>query len=265
MTIAALAIAHLNERIYALGDALADCEAAAPDAALDLLLTSLCELVDAQNANWIGAVGLPDIAPNDPVHGWRPRLIHFLHASQPITELAAQQARMLEAGIVDVTTVRNVALAGSFRCNRLVDLVEPQWFESEYYRVFYRGVGRMDAIWVGCPVNVDVEVYFGIFRDGQHPPFSVAERDAVALALRGLKWFHRQTLLSHGLMVASGPLTAIERRVLQGLLGSQTESQIAASLCQSPNTTHTHVTNIYRKLGVRQRAALMALWLGKVG
>lgn len=253
------------EELHRLWDALADCEAAKPDVALDLLLSSLCELVDAQNANWIGAVRLADVVPVDPVHGWRPRYVHYLHAFEAVTRRAAELTRMLEAGVVDVTAMKNVALAGRFRCNRLVDLAPPEWFESDYYRVFYRDVGHVDVIWSGCPVSADAEVYFGLFRDGKHPPFTPGERDTVAAALRGLRWFHRQTLLSRGLLVAEAPLTAAERDVLRGLLGGRTEKQIAADLNQSPNTTHSHVGSIYRKFGVRNRAALMALWLGKAG
>lgn len=263
MTTATAMPPDLDARIHALWDALADCEAAQPDAALDLLLTSLCALVGAQNATWIGAARLPEVAPDDPVQGWRPRFMHYLHPLAPIVEKSAEQRRMLEAGMVDITTVRNVALAGSFRCNRLVDLVGEDWFGSDYYRIFFQDTGRADAIWCGCPVNVDAEVYFGLFRDGRQQPFGIAERDAVAAALRGLKWFHRQALLSRGLLAASTPLTAIERKVLQGLLGSQSEKDIAAELKQSHNTTHTHVKTLYRKFGVGNRAALMALWLGK--
>src|SRR5512143_356250 len=93
-----------QSRIHALWDALADLDVTGTDAALDLLLSSLCDLVDAQNANWIGAVRLPDAAPGDPVHGWRPRLIRYLHPQRPTIELAEKLTRLLEAGATDITT-----------------------------------------------------------------------------------------------------------------------------------------------------------------
>jgi DNA-binding CsgD family transcriptional regulator len=251
------------ERIHALWDELADFDAARIDDALDHLLSSLCKLVDAQNANWIGAVRMTDILPGDPVHGWRPRTIRYLRPSQPLDDNAREQARKLEQGSVDETTIRNVALAGTFRVNRLCDLVPPAWFDSAYYRMHYYGLGHGDAIWAGFPVNEDGEAYFGIFRDTAHPRFTEADRDIVAYALRGLKWFHRQQLLGHGLMVASSPLTPAERSVLQGLLTGQSEKQIATALGRSYHTTHDCVTSIFRKFNVNNRAALMALWLGK--
>ena len=252
-----------TDRIHDLWDELADFDAARVDAALDRLLSALCELVDAQNAMWFGAVRMADIMPGDPVHGWRPHTIRHLHPSRPRETVAKEQARNLEQGNVDITTVRNAALAGTFRANRLVDLVPESWFDSEYYQYCYRNVGYEDAIWAGFPVNEDVEAYFGVLRDIGHPRFSEAERDTVAYALRGLKWFHRQQMLGHGLLAARSPLTPAERSVLQGLLTGQSEKQIAAALGKGYHTTHEHVSSIFRKFDVNNRAALTALWLGK--
>lgn len=254
---------QLTDRIHALWDDLADFDAARVDAALDHLLASLCELVAAQNAMWFGAVRMADIMPGDPVHGWRPHTIRHLHPSRPRETVAKEQARNLEQGSVDITTIRNAALAGTFRANRLIDLVPESWFDSEYYQLCYRDVGYEDAIWAGFPINEDVEVYFGILRDIGHPRFSAAERDTVAYALRGLKWFHRRQVLGHGLLAASSPLTPTERSVLQSLLTGQSEKQIAAAMGKSYHTTHEHVSSLFRKFDVKNRAGLMALWLGK--
>ena len=95
------------------------------------------------------------------------------------------------------------------------------------------------------------------------PPFTESERDVIAFALRGIKWFHRQLLLSHGLLVANTPLTPVERHVLQGLLTGLAEKEIAAAQGHSYHTTHRHVSSIFRKFGVNNRSALMALWLGR--
>lgn len=252
-----------SDFIYALWDALADFDAADSDAALDYLMKSLCELVDAQNAVWIGAVRLAGNFPDDPVKGWRPRTIRHMRPTSPILVASREQKKKLEAGSVDETTVQNVAGAGTFRVKRLVDLVSAEWLESDYYHCYYRGMGIADTIWAGVPINEDAECYFGIHRHIGHPFFATEERDAVADALRGLKWFLRQQMLSHGLLVANAPLTPVERQVLQGLLSGLSEKEIATAQNQSYHTTHEYVTAIYRKYGVSNRAALMALWLGK--
>ncbi|CAJ0861364.1 hypothetical protein R1479_00871 [Ralstonia mannitolilytica] len=52
-----------------------------------------------------------------------------------------------------------------------------------------------------------------------------------------------------------------ECRVLQLLLTEAAEKQIAEQLGLAISTTHSYVTSIYRKFGVRGRAGLMSLWL----
>jgi DNA-binding CsgD family transcriptional regulator len=255
--------AAIQERIHALWDTLADFEASQADEALRHLMAELCGLVEAQNAVWVGAVRLDGSLPGDPVKGWRPRTVRYLHPASPLHDAVREQTEKLESGNVDETTLRNVAGAGTFRVNRLVDLVSPEWFDSGYCRDYYHGAGIADAIWAGVPINEDTESYFGIKRHAGHPPFTVEEREAVAHVLRGLKWFLRRQMLSHGLLVANIPLTPVERQVLHGLLGGQSEKEIAAAQGRSPHTTHGYVTSIYRKYGVNNRAALMALWLGR--
>jgi DNA-binding NarL/FixJ family response regulator len=83
--------------------------------------------------------------------------------------------------------------------------------------------------------------------------------------MRGLRWFHRQQALGHGLAVAAAPLTELERRVLSGLLGGMTDKRIAVQLEMSPSTVHEYASRIYRKYAVANRSALMALWLGRSG
>lgn len=253
----------LQERAHALWDELADFEASQADDALRHLMAGLCGLVDAQNAVWVGAVRLAGNFPGDPVKGWRPRTIRHMQPSPSILDATKEQEKQLEAGRVDETTVKNVAGAGTFRVNRLVDLTSAEWLESDYYQCYYRGVGIADTIWAGIPINEDAESYFGIHRHIGRPFFTEEDREAVAGALRGLKWFLRQQMLSHGLLVAHTPLTPVERQVLQGLLTGLSEKEIAAAQDQSYHTTHEYVTAIYRKYGVNNRAALMSLWLGK--
>jgi len=251
------------ERIHTLWDELADFDAARSDEALTHLMGELCKLAGAWNVTWMGAVRLDTTFPGDPVKGWRPRIVRYLNPSPPLGDNAREQTEKLEQGIVDVTTIRNAEGAGTFRANRLRDIVDPDWFESHYYRAHYRLLGKADAVWVAFPVNTDAESYFGIFRALDTPHFTEDERDVIAYALRGIKWFHRQIMLSHGLLVAETPLTPAERRVLHLLLTGLPEKQIAAELDRSYHTVHDSITAIFRKFGVNNRAALMSLWLGQ--
>ena len=249
--------------IHVLWDELADFDAARSDEALSHLMEGLCTLAGAWNINWTGAIRLDDSIARDPIKGWRPRVSRFLHPSPELDEGVRKQMEKLEQRVADITIIRNAEGAGTFRANRLRDWVGPEWFDSSYYQTYYRGLGKADAIWVSFPVNEDAESLFGIYGAPDRPPFTEAERDAVAYALRGIKWFHRQLMLSHGLLAAATPLTPAERRVLHLLLTGRTEKQIAAEIGRSYHTVHECVTTIFRKFGVNNRAALMALWLGK--
>lgn len=77
--------------------------------------------------------------------------------------------------------------------------------------------------------------------------------------LRQAQWLNR------GLLHATAPLAAYELKVLQLLLTAATEKQIAARLGLAASTTHSYVTGIFRKFGVRSRAGLMSLWLEQGG
>jgi DNA-binding CsgD family transcriptional regulator len=251
------------QAIHALWDALADIEMSRVERARNTLLEGLCTLVDAQNAAWIGAVRMGEAQAGDPVAGWRVRMIHRLHDNATLHSAVQQQTQTLDAGSVDLSIVRNVSFAGTWRTHRLVDLVPPDWFDGDYYRTYYQGLGRVDAIWAGVPINQDTEIYFGLYRGPGKPWFSEAERDVVAHALRGLRWFHRQQTLGHGLGIGATPLTELERRVLSGLLQGLTDKQIAGRLEMSTHTTHEYASRLYRKFAVPNRSSLMALWLGQ--
>lgn len=253
---------ELQERIHTLWDELADLDAAHFDAIANRLMVGLCELVDGQNAVWIGGVRLGDAFPEDPVKGWRAPVVRYLYPTQPLDDAAKEQAKNLNRGVADETTVANVAGAGRFRAHRLRDLVSDEWFESYYYHYYFRSIGHDDAVFVAFPINEDAESWFGVFRGTGKPGFTTEERDTLAYALRGIKWFHRQLMLSHGLLIASTPLTPAERRVLQLLLSRASEKDIGRSLGLTTNSAHQVVVAVFRKFGVNSRAALMSLWLG---
>jgi DNA-binding CsgD family transcriptional regulator len=252
-----------SDLIHRLWDELADFDASRSDEALFQFMESLCLLVRARDASWMGAVRMDTSFPDDPIKGWRPRVVRHLRPAPHIDTAVQEQTEKLEQGDIDENIIRNMDGVGTFRANRLRDLVGPEWFEGAYYRRYYLSVGSADAVWVASPVNQDAESWFGIFRSPDQPPFSESERDEIANILRGLKWFQKQLMLSHGLLMAKNPLTPTERRLLHLLLAGLSEKLIAEQLERSYHTVHQHVRSIYLKFGVNNRAALMALWLGQ--
>ncbi len=76
-----------------------------------------------------------------------------------------------------------------------------------------------------------------------------------ALATKG-----REPIPSQKATVASSPvypagLTAREVEVLRLVASGLTDFQIAEKLILSPRTVHTHISSIYRKLGITSRSA----------
>jgi DNA-binding CsgD family transcriptional regulator len=227
------------------------------------LLAELCRLLPASNAIWTASVRMGDQRSDDPLQGWRLRATQFLHPA-PKMELAVREyAKRFERHEPDAITVRFYSQAGTFRVSRARDLVEPAWFESEYYHWFFReGLGCEDGMRIGIPVNVGAEAGFAIMRDGTLPPFTLEDCALASEILRSTRWFHRQQFLARGLLLAEEPLTPTEQRTLSWLLEGKADKEIAAAMNQSLSTTHEYVRRIYRKFDVGGRTELMALWLG---
>ena len=56
------------------------------------------------------------------------------------------------------------------------------------------------------------------------------------------------------------PLSPTEKTVFRLLANGLTEKEISETMKRSPNTVHVHVRNIYRKLGINRRDALLDLY-----
>lgn len=248
------------EEIHRLWDELADFEAGCSAAAASHLMTALCPAVHAWNATWAGAVRMSEPTAADPLQGWRVAAMQALHPVAPHddeqhfrTILDAWDRRQIDPSFL--LPLRNV---GSFRSYSFRRDMPQDWFETPFYHRHYRDVGTLDAVFVAFPLNADCESHFGFYSARA---FTDPEIRLLELALRGLKWFHRQLMLNHGLLMASAPLTATERRVLHMLLSKASEKEFGSRLDMAASTAHQHVTRIYRKFGVRSRAELMSLWL----
>lgn len=230
----------------------------------------LCVWLGAQYAFWVGIVRVVERAAGkkaDPMSGWRIKAIHPLH-SQYLEPRWIQKVVKEKVGKTDpgATNIALAATTGKFRAYTLhggklvADLNAFQL--TDHYDLFYRQRGVCDRIWVGVPVNHDTESFFCFDRTGEgRQHFTNEDLELAAFALRGIKWFHRQLLLSHGLGVCVDPLTPVDRRVIQGLLTGASEQAIAARLNLSPGTLHQYATRIYRKFGVHGRTEFTSLWL----
>lgn len=253
-----------QEKIHRIWDELSDFEAGQSDLAATHLMEALCNLGNAWNATWGGATRLGGDYANDPLQGWRVAAMRLLHPipSHPDEGPFKEILRLWDRREIDLSFLLPMQGVGTFRAYSFRKDLPPEWFESPFYRHHYGAVGTCDSVFIGFPLNQDAESHFGFHS---RKTFTDQEIGTLTYAMRGLKWFHRQLMLSHGLLMASSPLTPAERKVLQLLMTEFLEKQIADQLGLATSTTHQHVIAIFRKFGVRSRAGLMSLWLNRGG
>jgi DNA-binding CsgD family transcriptional regulator len=251
--------------VHALWDELARLPAAETDAACRHLIGTLGEWMGADNAAWIGAARLlpASKAEKDRLFGWRTRAIVFWRPPERDELLLVKEALGGRAEEPGMTATAMAQLAGNFRIHRLRDgFVDWAAFQKTlHYHAYYRQLGVDDRLWVGMPICQDAESFFVFDKRRTKSRFTKADIKLLDYALRGLGWLNYRFMCSYGLSLVESPLTTMERRVIQLLLSERSEKEIAAVLRQSPNTTHGHIKEIYRKYGTQGRAGLMALWL----
>jgi len=253
-----------QEEIHRLWDELSDFDASRSDQAARHLMTRLCELVNVANGTWGGAIRIAGNESGDLLQGWRVAAMQQLHALSPDPEDDHFKEILLrwDKREIDPSFLLPMRGVGTFRTYSFRRELPSDWFESPFYQAFYASVGTVDSVFIGFPFHQDAESHFGFYSTRT---FSDGEIALLTYALRGIKWFHRQLMLSHGLLLASAPLTPTERKVLQLLLTEASEKQISDQVGIAVSTVHHHVVGIFRKFGVRSRAGLMSLWLNRQG
>jgi hypothetical protein len=242
-----MTVADQDEAIAALWDSLADFHAGDMATARDHVMAALCGWLKAKNAGWIGGVRT-GIEPSDPLLGWRIGAVVYLRDDPLTTKAVADMKALWVKREADPLSVHSVRDAGEkFRAFSLRGAMTPAWFEAPYYQTFFASRDVHDAIIVYFPLNADAESVFIFHGATERGPFAPENIALAARALRGIKWFHRQLMLSHGLLLASAPLSPAERKVLQELLSDATEKTIAKRLDLAPSTVHQYAvqTHLY--------------------
>ncbi len=246
-----------TEAIHSLWDELSDFAPDQSEAATRRLMTFWAGRDGILNATWAGAVRLTSgerAGSEDVMRRWRVAAVRSLRSHIPPPHRIWDQP---ESDPSFDIPLRDLGRFRSYSFRR--ELPEP-WFDSPFYHRHYGDHGIQDAVFVAFPLNQDCESHFGFYADRSLSDAAIAR---FTYALRGIKWFHRHLMLSHGLTMASSPLTPTEHRVLRLLLTGAPEKRIADQLGLAVSTTHQHVVAIFRKFGVRSRAGLMSLWLNQ--
>lgn len=240
---------------------LAEFPAGRTDEARTHCFTRLSEIIGAVNVFWVASERGPQPkAANDLLKGWRPRAVARMHTFPGMDRRIADIVREMDASVVDPMTLANNAYRGRLRAFLRPELVEDAvWERSALFNEVLRPSQVGDRIIGTQPLAEDRESFIGLDRGPKDRPFGARERDLLHLFLMGAPSFHREQFLAHG--AAQPQLTPRERQVLALLLTDMHERQIGAELGLTWRSTHQYAVSICRKLGVRGRFGLMALWL----
>lgn len=252
-----------RDAIHCLWDNVADFPVARTDEAAVCFMEGVSKLVGAGNAFWLGALRMNSTTPADPLRGWRPRANRYLYPSSIHAEAYRAQVAKMHRGEANHANNLAVRDAGVFRSFRMRQELPSAWFREEFYQTYRASRGFHDECYVIFPLHEDCESYFCFLRVESRKNFTAKEEAIAAYAVRGIKWFHRQLVLSHGVLLAEGPLSPAQREIVRLLLTGMGEKEIALEVNKPVNTTHKYITEIFRKFGVNSRASLMSMWLGQ--
>jgi hypothetical protein len=254
-----------DEPLYALWDELSDFGAHATDAALRHCMQRVCAWIGADDAFWLGTVRAPGLYSTNAGTrgGWRIGAIETLAQDRKQHKRLRSSLKAQHPDNSPLAIDALVAGAGLFRVQSLyANLTDLQPFHKRSHgdRI-YQQAGISDRLWVAFPASAHTESCFCFDLLGPRRHFDVQTLRTVGRIFRGLKWFHRELLLSHGLTISGEPIPPAVRRVLNELLSGATEKSIAKRLRITPASAHQYVKTLFRHFDVHGRAEFMSLWL----
>ena len=162
----------------------------------------------------------------------------------------------------------------------LREFAPDDFFESEFYRMFYSQIGLSDDIFLLWRIDEDTALVFFLERSVRHPVFGPEDLAAVHLmlpfAIAASAKHHELTApavrpvvddLTHRKVqstienFARSLLTQREREVLFYMLRGYSSGMTAQRLSTSEGTIKIHRKNIHRKLDIGSQAELFSLFI----
>lgn len=208
-----------------------------------------------QGAGAVVLLGARVNDPEDALGGWQIRhSLTTIDVSAEHVQAYAMSARQLP----DAYAKAFIAGAGTARAHLRTDAVSAEEWADCATRRFLDALGIIDNVAGARPIAHGVELIVSVHRTSG-ALFSRADADLLLEAMSGLSVVGARLARSFGL---PGPaLSPRERQTLARLLKGSSEGDVAEELRLSPRTVHDYVESLHRKLGVRSRGELLALWL----
>jgi DNA-binding CsgD family transcriptional regulator len=162
----------------------------------------------------------------------------------------------------------------------LRDIAPDDFFQSEYYRVFYSRIGLSDSIELLWRINEESALCIFIERSIKHSKFQITDLVAIRTLLpivfsaaakqheltatvsrRDVEKMTHRKVQSTIENFASSLLTPRERRVLFYMISGYSSGLTAQRLNTTEGTIKIHRKNIHRKLDIRSQAELFSLFI----
>jgi DNA-binding CsgD family transcriptional regulator len=186
--------------------------------------------------------------------GIRRRLAdYYYHRSGHDPVLSRSIPRHDELARDGVMTIRRSDLVG-----------DRDWYESAFVADFRRPARIDHSMYTSRVIGPQRADGVGVWRAWGEPNFTDEDVEIMRLFdLEVLRRFPLPGSARHARLPAAveATLSPRERATYAWLLTGASEKEVAARLGISPTTTHGYVKGLYRKLGTRSRAELMALAL----
>ena len=162
----------------------------------------------------------------------------------------------------------------------LRDIAPDDFYDTEYYRVFYSQIGLSDSIDLLWRINADTALNIFIERSISRPRFEAADVLAIKalapLVFAAAAKHHELTVSASGPDIdklthrkvqntienfASSLLTVRQRQVLFYMISGYSAALTAQRLKTSEATIKIHRKNIFRKLEIGSQAELFSLFI----
>jgi DNA-binding CsgD family transcriptional regulator len=254
-------------RIAALWGELSEIGVSRTDAAMEHARSRLGEILHAPYS-WMVVQRRVHHHPSDSppavnVGGFTPVFIESFGAdAERRTRIGRQWAAHAPNVALDPVVRLSMNEAGRRRSINQMNAVDRRTWDGSTVRRLLADLGSESRLVSILPLSAEIEVTFGFDRPVGEGVFRERDRQMVRAALEGMGSLAKSFARTRGLMPGQATLTPREREVLTHLLGPLSEKEIADVLDLSTGWLHQIVVSIYRKLGVRSRPELMALWLG---
>lgn len=245
------------DRLGALWTDSAKLSATNADAGWSLTLERLCEMLDCPESGFSTIVSMRD-GPNG-VRGCS--VVAALECGAGDAQVLSSTAWTKRKNALQHNAGDAVFGSGrAHRAFRFVELYEEKEETDAARRHLMAELGVRDRLLGAFVVGEGTEIHFGFDRVETQEAFTSAERDLLLAALKGLHQTFQWLSLCFGAVPGRDRLTPRERQTLGQLLGGKSEKEIASLMNLKTTSLHQLVVAVYRKLHVRSRPELMALW-----